>query len=228
MSIKQWPKMERPRERLLYQGAEYLSDAELLAIFIRTGVKGKTALDLSRELISTFGSLNNLVNSSFSEFSQLSGMGTAKYCQIKASIELAKRCLLKTDEPTSSPLTSSQSARDYLQLQMGHYAREVFGVVLLNSQHDILCFEELFFGSATEAPVYINPLVKTCIDKNAQAIILAHNHPSNRSMPSQSDIKITHAIQKALAIFDVKVLDHFIVTRDKVESLAELGHLCLT
>lgn len=228
MSIKQWPKMERPRERLLYQGAEFLSDAELLAIFIRTGIKGKTALDLSRDLISKFGSLNNLINSSYSDFSQFSGIGTAKYCQLQAAIELAKRCLLKTCQESQPSLTSSQSARDYLQLHMGHYTQEVFGVVFLNSQHDILSFKELFFGNATEAPIYMTPLVKSCIENNAHSIILAHNHPSNHSKPSQADIKITHQIQKALSIFDIKVLDHFIITKNKVESLAELGHLYLT
>ncbi len=228
MSIKQWPEMERPREKLLHKGADVLSDAELLAIFLRSGIKGKTAIDIARDLLIKFGSLQRLLNSSFEQFSQISGLGLAKYTQMKASIELAKRYLLNQDEPKPTYLESTRAARDYLQLHMSHYTQEVFAVILLNNQNTILAFDELFFGSAHQAPVFITPLVKHCLDKNASSIILVHNHPSGNAKPSQADIDITKQISYALTLFEIRVLDHFIVTANKVESLAELGYLGLT
>lgn len=224
MGISDWPEQERPREKLLQQGASFLSDAELLAIFLRVGVKGKSAVSLARELIDYFGSLRALIDASQQQFCQFNGMGTAKYAQLQASIELSRRYLLQSMK-VGEAITSANMAKEFLRLKMSAYQNEVFAALFLNSQHHVIEFKELFFGSLDEAPVYTRDIVRQTIDCNAAAIIIAHNHPSGNPKPSQSDIAITQKIKQALDLIDVKLLDHLIIGHNKVESLAELGKL---
>ncbi len=224
MAITDWPEFERPREKLLAHGANHLSDAELLAIFLRVGTRGKSAVDLARELISHFGSLRALVNAPLEQFCEIHGMGSAKYVQLQASVELSKRFLLQNLQEGDA-INSAQEAKRFLQLRMSAYKKEVFAALFLNSQHHVISFKELFFGSIDQAPVYTRDLVEATIKQHAAALIIAHNHPSGDPSPSQADIHITRKIKDALELIDVKLLDHLIIGHNKVTSLAELGHL---
>ncbi|MCL6556586.1 MAG: DNA repair protein RadC [Burkholderiales bacterium] len=210
MAIADWPAAERPRERLISQGAQALSDAELLAIFLRTGVAGKSAVDLARDLIAHFGSLNRLFGASYAEFQRLPGLGPAKYAQMQAVLELARRALAERAEKQDA-LSSPQAVRDYLRLRLADRPHEVFVAVFLDTQNRVIACEELFRGSLKETSVYPREVVKRALTHNAAGVILAHNHPSGVAEPSRADEALTRALKEALALIDVRVLDHFIV-----------------
>ncbi|GAB3548799.1 DNA repair protein RadC [Noviherbaspirillum agri] len=224
MAINEWPEDQRPRERLIKHGAQVLSDAELLAVFLRVGVSGKSAVDLGRDMIGHFGSLNGLFCASLSEFAKINGLGPAKYAQLQAVIELARRSLseeLKAREALSSPLAVKQ----YLQLLLAKKPYESFAVLFLDVKNRLITAEELFRGTLTHASVYPREVVKAALAHNAASIILAHNHPSGTTEPSNADRTLTSALQHALALVDIRVLDHFIVAGREVYSFAEHGEL---
>lgn len=222
MPITDWPDDERPREKLLQKGAQALSDAELLAIFLRTGIKGKTAVDLSRDLLNEHGSLRALLESDFERFSQSPGLGLAKYAQLQAVLEMARRHLKETLRRESA-LTSPGLTRQYLSAHLRGYAHEVFGCLFLDNQHRVIHFEELFRGTIDGANVYPREVVKKALAFNAAAVIFAHNHPSGVAEPSEADKHITIRLKQALNLIDIRVLDHFIVGDGEAYSFAEHG-----
>lgn len=223
MAISDWPVGERPRERLLEQGANALSDAELLAIFLRTGVKGKSAVDLARDLLNEFGGLRQMLCADEKEFCQAKGLGQAKYAQLQACLEMSRRFLRESLE-REGPLTNPDDAKHFLLMRMRDYKKEVFACLFLDTKNRVIKFEELFTGTLNSAEVHPREVVKQALKHNANAIILAHNHPSGDSKPSQSDIEITNILRDALSLVDTKVLDHLIIGND-VTSLAALGYL---
>lgn len=224
MSISDWPQSERPREKLLARGVASLSDAELLAIFLRTGIAGKTAVDLARDLLLTFGSLRALLKASRDQFCAAKGLGDAKYCQLQAVLEMSRRHLSEQLQQ-ASVLESPEQVRAYLRSQLGHRQQEVFAVLFLSSQNHLLAYEELFFGSVSGASVYPREVVKKSLALNASALILCHNHPSGIAEPSNSDKRITERLVQALNLVDIRVLDHMIVGDSEVVSFAEQGLL---
>lgn len=224
MSIADWPKGERPREKLLAKGAVALSDAELLAIFLRTGVKGRSAVDLARELLSKYGSLTGLFAADLEGFCHVIGMGPAKFVQLQAVLEMSRRAL-KEELQRGDTLNSPQVVRDYLQLLLAGRQQEVFLVLFLDTQHRVIASEELFHGTLSQTSVYPREVVKRALFHNAAAVILAHNHPSGITDPSQADQLLTSALKQALALVDVTVLDHFVVAAGQTLSFAERGLL---
>ncbi|MBY0577239.1 MAG: DNA repair protein RadC [Gallionellaceae bacterium] len=222
MSITDWPAGERPREKLLQKGAASLSDAELLAIFLRTGVTGKSAVDLARELLIRFGSLTRLFAATEADFCETHGMGQAKYVQLQAVLEMSRRAL-QEELQRGDALNSPRAVRDYLQLQLGGCQQEVFLVLFLDTQHRVIASEELFHGTLSQTSVYPREVVKRALAHNAAAVILAHNHPSGVAEPSQSDQHLTTALKNALGLVDVRVLDHFVVAVGQTLSFAEKG-----
>jgi DNA repair protein RadC len=224
MAITDWPEGERPREKLRTRGAAALSDAELLAIFLRTGMKGKSAVDLARELLNRFGSLTQLVAASETDFCATKGMGQAKYVQLQAVLEMSRRAL-REEIQHGDALNSPRAVRDYLQLLLGGRHQEVFLVLFLDTQHRVIASEELFHGTLGQTSVYPREVVKRALAHNAAAVILAHNHPSGMAEPSQSDRMLTDALKQALSLVDVRVLDHFIVAAGQILSFAEKGFI---
>ena len=226
MSITDWPEGERPRERLLAHGPEALSDAELLAIYLRVGVRGKSAVDLGRELLQRFdGSLSRLAEASLEELASVSGIGMAKAAQLKASFELARRALAQ-EMTARDTFSSPGQVRDWLRLKLATRQNEVFMALWLDAQNRLLKAEELFSGTLTQTSVYPREVVKSALGQNAAAVILAHNHPSGIAEPSRADELLTKALKDALAMVDVKVLDHFIVAGNAPPlSFAERGLL---
>lgn len=222
MSITNWPEAERPRERLLKQGAAALSDAELLAIFLRVGMKGKSAVDLARELVTAFGNLNGLFSASQEALCEIKGMGVAKYVQLQAVLEMAKRAL-NEDIKLADALSSPQAVRDYLRLTLSRLPHEVFVAVFLTAQNRVIVVDEIFRGTLTQTSVYPREIVKRALAHNAASVIFAHNHPSGEPNPSQADRVLTKTLAEALALIDVKVLDHFIVSPGASLSFAEQG-----
>jgi DNA repair protein RadC len=222
MPISDWPIAERPRERLLAQGPERLSDAELVAVCLRTGMAGKSAVDLARELIGCFGGLSGLLAAEREAFLEVKGLGNAKAAQLIAVLELARRCLGERLR-AGDALTSPGAVRDYLRLALAQREHEVFVVLLLDAQHRVLAVEELFRGTLTQTSVYAREIVKAALKANAAAVIFAHNHPSGVAQPSQADELLTRNLKQALALVDVKVLDHFIVAGQQTLSFAERG-----
>lgn len=224
MAISDWPIQERPREKLLASGAHMLSDAELLAIFLRTGIKGKTAVDLARDLLREFKSLRRLLEASHENFCQAKGLGSAKYVELQAVLELSRRhwrealCI-------GDVITSPEATRHYLLAKLRHYHQEVFATLFLDNQHRVIEYEEMFRGTINTASVYPRELVKRALHHNAAAIILAHNHPSGSLDPSEDDISITKYLQKALGLIEVRVLDHIIIADSQTASLLEMGYL---
>ena len=223
MTITEWPVEERPRERLLSLGAAALSDAELIAVFLRTGVRGKSALDLARELLSRCGGLSGLLGGGRAA-AGVSGLGPAKAAQLAAVLEVARRCLCE-ELRGGSALASPAAVRDYLRLALGAREHEVFAALFLDAQHRVLRIEELFRGTLTQTSVYPREVVKAALAGNAAAVIFAHNHPSGVAQPSQADELLTRQLKEALALVDVKVLDHFIVAGNQCLSFAERGLL---
>ncbi len=222
MAITDWPELERPREKLLQFGPAALSDAELLAIFLRTGVRGKSAVDLARELLSRCGSLCALFSIKRSELTGLPGLGDAKYSQLQAVLEMARRALAEPLRARDA-LCSPGAVRDYLRLTLAGRDHEVFLAVLLDAQNRVLASEELFRGTLTQTSVYPREVVKYALGHNAAAVILAHNHPSGIAEPSHADEVLTQSLKQALALVDIKVLDHFIVAGNSALSFAERG-----
>ena len=224
MAITDWPKHERPREKLLLRGAAALSDAELLAIFLRTGMPGKSAVDMARELILEFKSLTQLFAASHAEFCAFPGLGDAKYAQLQAVLEMARRALAEQMQRADA-LNSPAAVRNYLRLALSGKAHEVFCGVFLDSQNRVLAVEELFRGTLTMASVYPREVLKRALAHNAAGMILAHNHPSGVAEPSRADESLTATLKTALALVDIRVLDHFIVGSDSITSFAERGLL---
>lgn len=224
MSIAHWPAAERPREKLLALGPRALSDAELLAIFLRIGVAGKSAVDLSRELLQQYGGLRPLLEATQSEFCKGLGLGNAKYAQLQAVLEMGRRHLSATMK-SGDLLSSPDLVRQYLSAQLRHQPREVFAVLFLDNQNRLIAYEELFFGTIDGASVYPREVVRRAINHNSAAVILSHNHPSGIAEPSQADQRITQRLQAALELIDVRVLDHMVVGDLEVVSFAERGLL---
>lgn len=224
MSIADWPAAERPREKLLQRGPESLSDAELLAIFLRTGVAGKTAVDLSRELLTQFGGLRALLSSSQTEFCAAPGLGDAKYAQLQAVLEMGRR-QLGEELQHGATLSSPKDVEMYLHARLGDRKQEVFCCLFLDNRHRLLAFEELFYGTINGTTVYAREIVRRGLFHNAAAVILVHNHPSGAPEPSQADKALTIELKHALALVDVRVLDHIVVGDRQVVSLSERGLL---
>ncbi|NOT15738.1 MAG: DNA repair protein RadC [Methylotenera sp.] len=222
MAITDWPAAERPREKLIELGAQALSDAELLAIFLRVGVVGKSAVDLARDLLHQFGSLNAIFAASEHDLSQVHGIGSSKYVQLQAIFEMSRRALneqLQQRDVFSSP----QQVRDYLVLKLGTLTKEVFLVLFLDAQNRLIASEELFSGTLTQTSVYPREVVKRALHHNAASLILAHNHPSGSAQASSADELLTKQLKQALGLVDVRVLDHFIVAGNQTLSFAEKG-----
>ena len=226
MAITDWPEHERPRERLLQHGPAALSDAELLAIFLRVGVRGKSAVDLARELLAHFGNnLTHLAEADLKSIATVPGMGPAKAVQLKAVLELARRALA-APMMERDVLASPAAVRDWLKLKLGGLGYEVFGVLWLDSKIRLIAWEELFRGTLSQASVYPREVVKRALAHNAAAALLCHNHPSGVAEPSQADELLTRNLKDALALVDVRVLDHFIVAGTATPlSFAERGLL---
>jgi|SRR6478735_8527313 len=221
MAISDWPLAERPRERLLAKGAQTLSDAELLAVVLRTGVRGKSAIELGRELLARFKGIAGLLAA---DLSAVKGLGPAKRAQFEAAIELARRSIeerLRKDPV----LTSPGAVRDYLKLALASRPHEVFVCIWLDAQHRVIEYQEAFEGTLSQTSVYPREIVKAALARNAAAVIFAHNHPSGAAQPSQADELLTRNLKEALALVDIKVLDHFVVAGAQAISFAERGLL---
>ncbi len=223
-TIKSWPKTERPREKLLQQGPNTLSDAELLAIILRNGPPGSSALDLARKLLTQFGGLRQLFAAESATNPAVPGFGQAKFAEIKAVAELTNRHLYEKSKQTSV-VKNSQHVRQFLRQKLNHYQQEVFACVFLNAKHAIINFEILFYGSINQTTIYNREIVKRSLYHNAASVILCHNHPSGDPTPSQEDIEITNIIKSALKLVDVQTLDHMIIGYNDIFSLAEHGKL---
>ena len=222
MPITDWPADERPREKLLQRGAAALSDAELVAIFLRTGVRGKSAVDLARELLTRFGSLSALCAADKQIFCGMHGLGEAKFVQLQATLEIAQRTLgekLKQGIVLNSP----KDVRDFLRLKIGSRPHEVFVGVFLDAQHRVIEVRELFAGTLMQTSVYPREVVKAALALNAAAVIFAHNHPSGVAEPSHTDEVLTAGLKRTLALVDVQVLDHFVVGAEATVSFRERG-----
>jgi len=224
LTIKDWPAEERPREKLLQRGPLALTDAELLAIFLRTGTPGKSAVDLARDLLDSFGSLKALLDADLDRFCQANGLGSAKYAQLQAVLEMARRHF-KEILQRGNALTSPDITRAYLSAHLRGYSFEVFACLFLDNQNRVIKLEELFRGTIDGASVYPREVAKQALFHNAAAVIFAHNHPSGVAEPSQSDQLITNKLKQALALFDIRVLDHFIIGDGAPYSFAEHGLL---
>ena len=222
MSISDWPIAERPREKLLQRGAEYLSDAELLAVFFRTGTTNKTAVDIGRDLIKHFGSLRHLLESTPESVLAQEGIGPAKYALLMASLELGRRHLAQS-LTEKELLTNPQMVKNFLRAKLRHQSHEVFAALFLDSQNRLLSFETLFTGTLDSCAVHPREVVKRALALHAASIIFAHNHPSGCAEPSAADRQITQHLKSALALLDIRVLDHLIVGNSEVVSLAERG-----
>jgi DNA repair protein RadC len=224
MSISNWPAHQRPRERLIREGAQALSDAELLAVFLRVGVRGKNAVELAGELVRHFGSLQALLRANLEEFTSVRGLGPAKYAQLNAVIELARRAI--SDEMLSGEsICSPQAAKQYLRLAMAGRPYESFHVLFLDVRNRLIAARELFRGTLTHTSVYPREVVREALTRNAASVMLAHNHPSGTPEPSEADLLLTRSLVQALALVDIRILDHFVVAGHRVHSFAENGQM---
>jgi len=224
MAIRDWPEGDRPREKLLAKGAQALSEAELLAIFLRVGIKGKSALDLARQLLKQYGTLRSLLAAEQKELCALPGIGPAKYAQLQAALEMARRHLGESLE-RGKPLSDPAGTRAYLKAQLRDRRYEVFAVLHLDNRHRVIAFEELFRGTIDGASVHPREVVRQALKHNAAAVIFAHNHPSGVAEPSDADRHLTQRLKDALGLVDIRVLDHFVVGDGEVASFAERGWL---
>lgn len=224
MTIKHWPAAERPREKLLNHGAQHLSDAELLAIFLRTGVRGRSAVDLARDLLQRFGSLRALLAAERDRFCEAPGLGDAKFAQLQAVLEMGRRHLgerLQRGQAIDSPA----STVDYLSARLRDYPYEVFAALFLDNRHRVIAYEELFRGTIDGASVHPREVVRRAMTHNAAAVIFSHNHPSGVAEPSQADQRITRRLTQALELVDIRVLDHIVIGDGEHCSLASRGLL---
>ena len=224
MGINHWPAQQRPRERLIADGARSLSNAELLAVFLRVGVKGIDAVELGGNLLKHFGSINALFGASLAEFSQLHGLGPAKFAQLQAVMELAQRAIGEQLQ-AGHTLGSPEAVKLYLRMNLSQRTHEAFVVLFLDVKNRLIACEEMFRGTLTHTSVYPREVVKAALKHNAAAVMLAHNHPSGTPEPSESDLLLTRALVQALALVDVRVLDHFVVAGPQVHSFAEHGQI---
>ncbi len=224
MPIKEWPRSERPREKLLQRGPQALSDAELLAIFIRAGTRGKTALDLARHALSELGGLRALLDCERSRLCRLPGFGSVKFVELSASLELGRRYLASRIE-RGEPLASPADTRRFLEARLKGYPREVFACLFLDTRHRVICFEEMFHGTIDGATVHPREVVRRALSHNAAAIIVSHNHPSGVAEPSRADRALTRRLKEATALIDVRLLDHVVVGDGETVSFAERGWL---
>lgn len=224
MAIRDWPRAERPREKLLDLGAAALSDAELLAIFLQTGVQGQSAVDVARQLLQHCGSLRALLELENKQFCALPGMGPARFSLLQSALEITRRHL-RQGLQRGSVMSSPQATRDYLRSCLRTLPREVFVCLYLDSQHALIQDEQLFAGTLDGAAVYPREVVRRCLQLNCAAVIFAHNHPSGLAEPSQADRLITQRLVEALNLIDVRVLDHLVIGDPGVSSFAELGYL---
>ncbi|KPJ91201.1 MAG: hypothetical protein AMJ55_12235 [Gammaproteobacteria bacterium SG8_15] len=222
MAILDWPAHERPREKMLLRGAQALSDAELLAIFLRTGTRGKTAVDLARELLIQFGSLRALLEADRQQFCQSPGLGEAKYTQLQATLEMSRRYLAEK-MARGDALNNPADTHRFLVAKMRDFRQEVFACLYLDNRHRVISFDEMFYGTINMASVHPREIVQRALKHNASAVILAHNHPSGIAEPSQADRDLTNQLQKALALVEVRVLDHVVVGDGTTVSFAERG-----
>lgn len=223
-AIHQWPEGERPREKCLKLGAASLGDAELLAIFLRTGIKGKDAVSLARELLADFGSLKALMSSSEKQFTSHLGLGQAKFVLLQACLEMSRRVLLESLE-RGNEITSSRASADYIRSQLMTHRQEVFAVLFLDNRHRVIRFEKMFYGTVNGASVHPREVVRRALELNAAALIVAHNHPSGVAEPSHADVQITRRLKEALELVDIRLLDHLVVGDRECLSLAERGQL---
>ena len=222
MAIRDWPIDERPREKLIERGASALSDAELLAILLRNGVRGRSAVDLAREILLAFGSLRQLIAADRARFCAGAGLGLARYAELQAAAEISRRQLSETLK--AGPLLGSPRAtREFLSACLRDLEHEMFCCLYLDKRHRLIQFEELFRGTIDGASVHPREIVKLALRRNAAAIIIAHNHPSGIAEPSQADELITQRVKEALALVDIRLLDHVIVGDGMTVSLAERG-----
>ncbi|MDH3589143.1 MAG: DNA repair protein RadC [Gammaproteobacteria bacterium] len=222
MTITDWPRSERPRERLLELGSGALSDAELLAVLLGTGVAGGTALDLARELLKRFRTLRALLGATQQQACETRGLGPARWSQMQAAVEIVRRNLREAlDRP--DVLTSPSVTREFLQARLRDLPHELFCCLLLDNRNRVISFEELFRGTIDGASVHPREVVKLALEHNAAAIILAHNHPSGVAEPSQADEMITCRLRDALGLVDIRVLDHFVIGEGDCVSFAERG-----
>lgn len=224
MGIADWPEQLRPRERLIAHGAHALSDAELLAIFLRTGLPGKSAVELGCDMLTHFGTLNRLLCASLADFCEVPGLGPAKYAQLHAVLELARRTTAEELE-AGVALNSPEVVKHYLKLQLARKRQESFYVLFLDVKNRLIACEEMFRGTLTHTSVYPREVVKTALGHNAAGVLLAHNHPSGSPEPSEADLMLTRSLVQALAMVDVRILDHFVVAGSHVHSFAENGQM---
>jgi DNA repair protein RadC len=223
MAITDWPENERPREKLLNSGATSLSDAELLALFLRVGTRGQSAVDLARALLTHFGSLNRLCHAGAAEFASVRGVGVAKYAQLQAVMELARRALAE-QLVERSLFDSPTVVRDWLRLHLAHLPHETFCILLLDTQHRLIKAVDLFRGTLNQTSVYPREVVKLALSHNAAAVVFAHNHPSGVAEPSDADRLLTRNLRDALALVEINVIDHFIIPAQGAPlSFAERG-----
>jgi DNA repair protein RadC len=222
MNLRSWPEPDRPREKLLRQGAEALTDAELLAVLLRTGNVRRSALEIGHALLHRFRSLSALLSAPMHEVCSVPGLGPARYASVRAGFELARRSLREQAEQRDA-LRSPQAVRDYLRLSLQQRPVEVFMGVFLDAQNRVICAEELFRGTLTQTSVYPREVVKRALHHNCAAVILAHNHPSGLAEPSEADRVLTCALRESLALVDIRVLDHFVVGQGGATSFAERG-----
>jgi len=222
--IKHLPPDARPREKLLAQGPAALADAELVALLLRTGLKGTSVLQLAQQVLDAFGGVAGLLHAESADLKRIKGLGPAKRAELAAVVELARRSLQQrlADRPA---FDSPHAVRDYLQLQLAAREHEVFAVLFLDAQQRLLRFDEMFRGTLTQTSVYPREVVRRALALNAGAVILAHNHPSGVAEPSRADEFLTQSLKSALALVDVRVLDHFVVGRGQIVSFAERGLL---
>jgi DNA repair protein RadC len=224
MGIEDWPEQTRPRERLVREGAQALSDPELLALLLRVGVRGKSAVELGRDVLQHFGSLHGLFGASLDDVSEVHGLGMAKYAQLQAVMELARRAIaeqLQSGEAFGSP----ELVKRYLRIKLGGQRHESFVVLFLDVKNRLIADRELFRGTLTQTSVYPREVVIEALSRNAAGVILAHNHPSGLPEPSEADLRLTQALVQALGLVDIRVLDHFIVAGPLVHSFAEHGQI---
>ena len=222
MAIKEWPTTERPQEKLLISGAHALSDAELLAMFIRSGTKGRSAVDVGRELLLEFGGLRQILCASQSEICSAHGLGPAKFALLQASLEIGRRFLDQTLRK-QGPLSSPVQAADFLMHHLRDLKREVFAIIYLDTRHQVIDYEELFLGTINGATVHPREVIRSVLEHNASAVILAHNHPSGVAEPSQSDTLLTKKLQESLDLIDVSLLDHLVIGDGEYVSMSDRG-----